>query len=332
MSTLVLNRDSLGVSLESQHLVVRDHAAPERPFRRVPLVEVERVVVVGKPSISFSALVELMDRGIPCAFMTSRGNWRGMMDGDAGFHASRRRLQYRRLDDAGGRLALAKALVTAKVHNSRRLLQRLKFNRPKPVFLVSDWRMLGGLEKTVAKIHDEEKLRGLEGMAAAVYFRMLAGFFPEDMPFPCRSRRPPKDAANALLSFLYTLLANEFTAALRAHGLDPSSGFFHCGEDRAPTLALDLMEPFRASFADALALDLVNHRRLKATRDFEPHEGGVWLTESGRKVVFAAYEDAMGRKNDDQKGRMMRRQVETAVLEFLGYLEKGTLPRFLLAG
>lgn len=332
MATLVFNRDSIGVSLESHHLIVRDHADLAKPIQRVPLVEVERVVVVGRPAISFHVLAELMDRGIPCAFLTGRGIWRGMMDGDAGFHAARRKLQYQRLGNEFDRLELAKSLVATKIHNGRRLLQRLRSNRAESVFAEADWRMLGGLEKTSATIKDVEKLRGLEGLAAVVYFRMLSGFFPSELPFHSRTRRPPKDASNALLSFLYTLLMNEFTAVLRAHGLDPSAGFFHRCEDRAPALALDLMEPLRASFMDALAVNLVNHRRLKATRDFESHDGGVWLTDSGRAIVFAAFEEAVGRKLDESNAGNLRRQVEMTVLEFLRYLEKGIPPRFYRAG
>ena len=95
MATLVLNRDSLCVSLEGRHLVVRDHAA-EGNLQRLPLVDVDRVIVAGQPAISFRVLAHLMDRRIPCSFLTHGGRWRGMMDGDYGFHAGRRILQYER--------------------------------------------------------------------------------------------------------------------------------------------------------------------------------------------------------------------------------------------
>jgi CRISPR/Cas system-associated endonuclease Cas1 len=149
MSTLVINRQSVSVKIEANHLVLHEHA-DGGSFARMPLVDIERVIIVGQPAITFPVFAKLMDLGIPCSFLTHSGCWRGMMDGDPGFHA----------------------------------------------------------------------LRGIEGMAANVYFSLLGRFFPTEVPFHGRSRRPPRDAANALMSFVYTLLVNAFAATARAHGLD----------------------------------------------------------------------------------------------------------------
>ena len=128
MAALVVNRDSISVKLESDHLVVHDHAK-EVASRRVPLMDVDRVVVVGNPAISFHVLARLMDRGVPCSFLTHSGKWRGVMDGDAGFHAQRRIHQYERVADAEFSLRLSRQLIAAKIANSRRTVQRLAAER-----------------------------------------------------------------------------------------------------------------------------------------------------------------------------------------------------------
>ena len=128
MSTLVVNRDSISVKLESEHLVVHDHAKGAS-FQRVPLVDVDRVVVVGSPAISFHVLAKLMDLGVTCSFMTHAGKWRGVIDGDSGCHGIRRTLQYERASDAALALTLSRRLVAAKIANSRRTVQRTSLVR-----------------------------------------------------------------------------------------------------------------------------------------------------------------------------------------------------------
>ncbi len=217
MATLVLNRDSISVKLESNHLVVHDHA-DEGSFRRVPLVDVERVVVVGQPAITFPVFAKLLDLGIPCSFMTHGGRWRGLMDGDAGFHAPRRMAQYERARDADFALHLSRKLVAAKIANCRRTIQRLAAERGTPLVGDADWRMLSSLVGGLARSRSPNEARGVEGMAANAYFSLLSRYFPDDMPFERRSRRPPRNPANALLSFVYTLLSSTIQSGYWTRG------------------------------------------------------------------------------------------------------------------
>jgi CRISPR-associated protein Cas1 len=169
-----------------------------------------------------------------------------------------------------------------------------------------------------------DTLRGYEGTAAGRYFEAFGAFFPEHCPFEYRSRRPPHNAVNAILSFAYTMLCSELECHLHATGLDPAIGFLHEPADRRPSLALDLLEPFRAPVADALALDLVSHGQLKPKEHFETRDGGVFLNMEGRKRFFVAYERRLGREyHSEQTGvrttlrAEMRRQavvVKQAVL------------------
>ncbi len=332
MSTLVLNRDSLSVKLEANHLVVHDHASGDAP-RRMPLMDMDRVVIVGQPAISFRVLAHLMDRRIPCSFLTHCGGWRGLMDGDPGFHAGRRRRQYSLAADPGFALRLARQSISAKIANSRRTLQRLAAERHVSLADEKEWRLLSGLGGELSKVGMIDGVRGIEGMAATSYFRLLGTFFPEDAPFPRRSRRPPRDAANALLSFFYTLITGVFAAAIRSHGLDVSCGFFHRGGDRAPVLALDLMEPFRPAWVDRLVLDLLNHRRLRADDHFEECcEGGVHLSADGRRIAFKAFDEMMARRIDMGGVRLTLRQVvDREVCKFIGMIEGDEPIRFFRA-
>lgn len=321
MGTLVINSKAISVKLEMEHLLVHDHAAGT--LRRVPLVNVERVIVSGEPAISFAVLAELMDRQIPCSFLRHNGMWRGLMDGDAGFHADRRARQYERLNDSVFCLNAARRIVADKIANCRRSLQKLFANRGLVVAESDSFKQLTFLAQLIASTRSLDSLRGLEGHAAVAYFATLAQFFPEEVPFVHRSRRPPKNAANALLSFVYTLLAGEFTAAVRAHGLDVAVGFFHRGHDRAPALALDLMEPCRPVLADRLVLDLLNHHRVRVGEHFESDvANGVFLNEEGRKIVFTAF-DAQMKRTYTREGRTItvRAGIDTVVCRYLEALQ-----------
>jgi CRISPR-associated protein Cas1 len=144
---------------------------------------------------------------------------------------------------------------------------------------------------------DIETLRGIEGTAAAIYFEQLAQFFPEQIPFEERSRQPPRNAANALLSWTYTIVLSEVTAALRMHGLDPCFGWLHELRDGRASLALDLLEPLRSPVCDLFALKLFNQKIL-TLKHFEKNDdnGGTYLTKDARKLFFEHYETRMQRK------------------------------------
>ena len=322
MSTLIINKQSISVKLEANHLVLHEHA-DGGSFQRVPLVDIDRVIIVGQPAITFPVLAKLMDMGIPCSFLTSGGKWRGLMDGDGGFHAERRILQYERSNNEEFNLRLVRRLVTAKIANCRRTIQRFAAERRLHLDDIPQWHRLKACVGETVFLKSVDSLRGLEGIAANLYFQILSRFFPDNMPFLSRTRRPPRDPANAVLSFCYVLLANTFTSAIRAHGLDVACGFFHRGGDRSSALALDLMESFRPVLADRLTLNLLNHHRLRAAEHFEGNaEDGVFLNDQGRKIVFAAYDEMMRRRiSVDGRHLTIREIIDREVCQYLKAIE-----------
>ena len=198
-----------------------------------------------------------------------------------------RQKQFKRYEDDPFRLRVAQAVVEGKLRNMRTLLMRLARRRKVDVGAVAH-RLRRSIQQ-VGQATNAESLRGIEGAGTAAYFGALGSFFPEEFAFKGRNRRPPKDPANALLSFGYALLGNSVEGAIYTAGLDPYLGFLHVVDYGRPSLALDLMEEFRPVLVDALVLDLVNHNRVQS-EDFEARDGGVFLQGEGRKRLIAAYQ------------------------------------------
>ncbi|MEN9636236.1 MAG: CRISPR-associated endonuclease Cas1 [Verrucomicrobiota bacterium] len=303
MPTLYLTTPGTRAHLTRQHLEVEfpekpADSAPASPIsastvlRRIALHDIEQVVVETTTALTLAALAAFAERKIPVVIVRPNGQAVALCLPPAPDLPTRLAHYQSRLT-AGFSLAIARSLVEAKIANSRRLLQRLASNREQPaptaVHRLENHRTASLTATSV------ESCRGYEGTSAGTYFEALATFFPASTPFERRSRRPPHNPANALLSFGYSLLTHETTTALHAAGLDPALGYLHEPETGRPSLALDLIEPFRAPVADGLALDLLNHGTLQPQTHFEPREGGIYLNQEGRRRFYTGYERRMDR-------------------------------------
>jgi CRISPR-associated protein Cas1 len=265
----------------------------------VPLYDLDRVVVCGNPCVSLPVFKKLMKVGVPLFFITESGRWIGSMSPDDNKNAARRIRQYELAKDSDFALLVSRRIVAAKIRNSRRVLQRLAANREISHHLAHREAM-GRLAKLVAQAPSSEnldELRGVEGMAAAVYFGRLGKYFPEEVPFVNRTRRPPGDAANALLSWTYAIVQGEIDGAIRSRGLDSCIGCLHSVEHGRPSLTLDLLEPLRAPCCDMIVLNILNHKHLGAEDfEFREEDGGTYMKQVARKRFFETYERAMTRK------------------------------------
>jgi CRISPR-associated protein Cas1 len=296
-AVLYLQEQGSYVGKRSEHLVVNLQG---QEINRVPLAAVRQVVLFGKVQISTQALETLVQLEIPVALLSRYGRFIGALISAPSKNIMLRVNQYQTFSDPAKALGLAKAAVKAKIANQRTLLMRSLRSQnqdEEDPIRGSDDPAAIEMARMLARVDeasDTGVLLGLEGQAASAYFsvfgRMLHGPVPGSaFDFYARNRRPPRDPVNALLSFGYALLAKDTFSAVLTVGFDPYLGFYHGSKHGRPSLALDLMEEFRATIVDSVVLTLVNNGML-TTADFVEWNGACQLTEAGRRTFFETYE------------------------------------------
>ncbi len=259
----------------------------------VPFDEVSELVVAGPASVTTPAVAELLRRETPIAWMSSGFWFLGSTGGQGPRSATVRTAQYAAAADPIRRHAFARELVAAKIRNSRTILRRNWRGEEERRNFVLD--RLALLADRVPRAEDTGSLLGLEGEAAALYFRALPELFSPTVAalpafaFERRNRRPPADPVNACLSLAYALLTRTFANAIAIAGLDPWKGLYHVERPGRPSLALDLIEPFRPVLADSAVLMALNNGEL-AANDFVFAAGGCNLKPKGRRALIAGYE------------------------------------------
>jgi CRISPR-associated protein Cas1 len=253
---------------------------------------VERLVLFGHVEVSAPVIAALLDEGVEVVLLSYSGRFRGRLTPTESKNVFLHQTQFRRYEDAEFRLATAQAMVEAKVRNGRHLLQRHLRNHP-------DAELEGAiaqLDKASGRISERESIEsllGAEGDCARIYFGAFGKMVRSEFAFTVRSRRPPKDPVNALLSFGYTLASTELTGAVAAQGLNPHVGVMHDLDYGRPSLALDILEEFRQPVVDRLVLSVVNLKVIQI-EDFEDKgEGGVYLNERGRGRFLEMYHRAL---------------------------------------
>ena len=289
MATLYLTQQGATLRKEQNRLVVEYE---DRVIAEMHDFKVERVVVFGNVQLTSQAIAFLLDRGIDTAFLSMRGRLKGRLAPLESKNSLLRLQQYERIRDPRFTLAVAQALVTGKIANCRELLARHQRNHPE-CDLGQETAQLESLGRRAGQQSALDKLRGIEGQAAAVYFSGFARMLRRGQPFNKRTRRPPTDPVNALLSFGYALLYNEAVAALVSIGFDAYLGFYHQPRYGRVSLALDLMEEMRQLVVDRLVLSLINREVFKAADFQKGDDGGVYLSEESRKRFLREYERAV---------------------------------------
>jgi CRISP-associated protein Cas1 len=264
---------------------------------RVPLHMLEGIVCFGQVSCSPKLMARCSERGVGIAFLTERGRFLARVQGPVSGNVLLRREQYRRADNDARSAELARTFVGAKIANCRRVLQRTVRDhgeKTDAVKLEAAVAALGRRLSDLERVEGLDSVRGIEGDAGQIYFGVFDGMIvrgDDGFRFAGRSRRPPTDPVNALLSFVYTLLLHDVVSALETVGLDPQVGFLHRDRPGRPGLALDVMEEFRPFLADRLVLSLINRKQVPEN-GFERREtGGVYMDDATRKTVLVAYQE-----------------------------------------
>ena len=318
LNTLYATTDGAWLRKEGANIVME----VDRQERvRLPVHMVEGLVCIGRVSISPQLLGFCAEQGICISYLTPQGRFLARVEGPVSGNVLLRRAQYLASDDMSRCIPIVRNVLIGKIHNQHAVLAR-------------GWRDHGGkIENTAAFQHamkrlkriphrlmieeDIDTLRGLEGEAAQAYFGVFDQLIlvkSTSLRFCGRSRRPPLDAFNALLSFLYTLLTHDCRSALESVGLDPAVGFLHRDRPGRPSLALDLVEEFRPLLGERLALSLINRRQLNE-KDFTYFENGaVQLKDEARKTVLVAYQE---RKREQLQHPFLGEKVDIGLLPFV---------------
>lgn len=308
---LHLDHDTVKIEVEKKLLL------------QVPLHHLKGIALFGNVLVSPFLLNRCARDGQDVVWFSVHGRFQGRLTGPTSGNVLLRTAQYRKVDEIPTSLFLAKHFIEGKVRGACTVLNRA-------------YRDYGGdnlkevsqdLTRLLRSLHGMEtinELRGIEGGAASRYFAV----FPElirgpGFTFSGRVKRPPRDPVNAVLSFTYTLLTNDCISALEAVGLDPQVGFLHALRPGKPSLALDLMEEFRAAFVDRLVLTLINRQQLRKN-DFDERPGGaVLLNEAGRKALLTAYQK---RKQEEVAHSLFKKRV---AIGHLPYIQARLLARYI---
>jgi CRISPR-associated protein Cas1 len=259
---------------------------------RVPIHTLEGIVCIGQVSMSTPLMGFCAERNVGVSFLGEYGRFLARIQGPVSGNVLLRREQYRRADREIDSAAIARSILIAKIANSRTSLLRAGREHPSQR-LESAATQMGQSLRLLASANSLDSLRGVEGDAAQTYFGVFDELILQQKDkffFRGRSRRPPLDDVNALLSFLYVLLAHDISSALEAVGLDPAVGFLHRDRPGRDSLALDLMEELRPVAADRLALTLINRRQIAASGFATNESGGVTMNDATRKEVLVAWQ------------------------------------------
>ena len=282
------------LTLDGETVVVKKE---EKQSTRLPLHNLEAIVCFNYPGVSPALMGACADRNIGLSFLKPSGRFLARVTGRVKGNLLLRKKQYQLAQDENTAVSIAASCLLGKVFNSRQIINRAIRDHSILVDVPALQSTSTFLKETLTAIQTAdtlETLRGLEGSAAKQYFGVFGELIlqqKQDFFFKERSRRPPLDNINALLSFLYTLLTYEVASALEAVGLDPQVGFLHADRPGRPSLALDLVEELRPVFADRLALTLINRQQVKGSGFVPKESGGILMDDETRKKVLTVWQE-----------------------------------------
>ena len=289
LNTLYVTVPHAYLSKDGETVLVR---VEQETLLRVPIHTLEGIVCVGLVSISPALMGFCAESRVGVSFLTEHGRFLARIQGPIHGNVLLRREQYRRADDESASAALARAYLLAKVANCRTSVLRAAREHPSATLDAACLQLAQSL-RLLERPASLDALRGVEGDAARTYFSVFDELIlhqKDDFFFRERSRRPPLDNMNALLSFLYVMLAHDLSSALETVGLDPAVGFLHRDRPGRAGLALDLMEELRPVLTDRLAISLVNRRQVAGNGFTRSESGGVVMSDATRKEVLIAWQ------------------------------------------
>lgn len=289
LNTLYITRQGSYLHKERETLVIK---LGDEKLAQFPSLSIGNILCFGQVSMSPFLMGYCADEGIGVAFFTEYGRFLARVKGRKNGNVFLRRAQYRWADCSEKSVTVARLFVAAKIANSRAVLQRELRNHGENLQLIEAVKRLKNSLRRVQHAMSVPEIMGIEGEAASSYFfvfnQLLRG---ADFSFNGRIRRPPTDPVNALLSFVYSLITQECVSALYGVGLDPFVGLLHQDRPGRPSLALDLLEEFRAPWADRLVLTVINRKQIQAKDFVAEASGAMRLKDDARKNLLTIYQE-----------------------------------------
>ena len=309
LNTLYVTTERTYMHLD--HDTLRMELSGETKFR-MPLLHLGAIFCFGDVLISPALLHRCADDGRSIVLLDRNGHFKGRLEGATSGNVLLRRAQHQALSSAAQSLTIARNCVAGKIQNCRQILlrgAREATDEQDTNRLSAAAQALGQILQRLEDMSDSDALRGCEGEAARTYFAAFDAMIREDrqaFAMTGRSRRPPLDRLNALLSFAYTLLLGDCVAGVEGVGLDPQVGYLHALRPGRPALALDIVEELRPVIADRLVLSLINRRQIKSDDFVERPGGSISLTDEGRRTFLVGYQQ---RKQDEVQHRLIGKKM-----------------------
>lgn len=323
LNTLYVTTPESYLFKDGLNVVVKVH---DREIFRIPVHNIEQIVMFGYMGASPGVMKLCADNGVALNFLSPNGRFIGHFQGSVHGNVLLRKAQYKQSEDDSRRVDLCRLFIAGKIQNCRNILRRFIRDNGGNQEVSEAAENLDRCKQRVLDSQSVDSIRGIEGEAANYYFGVFSNLILQqktDFVFNGRNRRPPKDAVNAMLSFVYTLLCNDMTAALETVGLDPYVGFMHTLRPGRTSLSLDLMEELRAYMADRLVLSLINLKQV-SIRDFvQQGEDGIVMTDVGRKNILGAWQT---RKRETICHPYLNEKIEIGLLP---YVQATLLARFI---
>ncbi|WP_300840192.1 type I-C CRISPR-associated endonuclease Cas1c [uncultured Acetatifactor sp.] len=316
LNTLYITSSDRYLSLDGENVVV---LAEQKEVGRVPLHNLEAIVTFGFTGASPALMGACAQRNVALSFLSHSGRFLARISGEERGNVLLRKRQYGISEDAAGSLDIAKSFIIGKIFNARWVLERATRDHAMRVDTERLKKVSGQLKCSLESVQEcafVDTLRGIEGEAASLYFSVFDELIlqqKEAFRFQGRNRRPPLDAINALLSFVYTLLTNMTASALETVGLDPYVGFMHTDRPGRASLALDLMEELRPVFADRFVLSLINKRIVSPSGFYQKENGAVMMDDDTRKAVLSAWQS---RKQEAIRHPFLEEKVEWGMVPY----------------
>lgn len=289
MSILYVTEQGANISLDGGYFIAKNKSGL---VRKIPRETLESIAIFSNAQMTTQCTEECLKRGISVSYFSRSGSYFGRLASTGHNNITRLKKQIQMSEKPEFSLELSKRIVTAKIHNQTVLLRR--YARRTDIENIEEIKQIKIMESKVYGCTSINQLMGYEGIAARYYFQLLGKLVKEEFHFEVRSRRPPRDPFNSMLSLGYTLLMYEIVGEIENHSLNAYCGYMHQDRERHPTLASDLMEEWRAVLIDSTVMSLVQGNEIKLDQFEEDDEtGGYYLTPEAMKIFLNKLEQKM---------------------------------------